>query len=148
MYFKQDGAISTLKSKPLKLADHFTYLDSNISSTESNVNIHIQKICNAIDRLLTIWKFNRPNKIKQDFFLAKPVSVLLYGCTTRTQKKRFQKKLDDNYTIMLCAILNKSRKQYPIKQQLHVHLPSISQTIQVRRARYFGFQVKQGQTNK
>ena len=33
--FKQDGAISTLNDNPLKLVDHFTYLCSNISSTES-----------------------------------------------------------------------------------------------------------------
>ena len=41
MCFKQDGVISTLNSKPLKLIDEFIYLNSNISSTESNENIHI-----------------------------------------------------------------------------------------------------------
>ena len=41
--FKQEGAISTLSVKPLKLVDLFTYLGSNISSTESDVNIHIGK---------------------------------------------------------------------------------------------------------
>ena len=40
---KQDGAISTLGSKPLKLIDQFTYFGSNISSTESDVNICIGK---------------------------------------------------------------------------------------------------------
>ena len=39
MCFKQDRAISTLNGKPLKLIDLFTYLGSNISSTESDVNI-------------------------------------------------------------------------------------------------------------
>ena len=43
IYLKQ-GAISTLSDKPLKLVDHFTYLSSNISSTDGNVNIHIGKI--------------------------------------------------------------------------------------------------------
>ena len=33
-YFKENGAISTWNDQPLKLVDHFTYLDSNISSTE------------------------------------------------------------------------------------------------------------------
>ena len=37
---------------------------------------------------------------------------------------------------MLCAILKKSWKQHPIKQQLYGHLPPISQTIQVRWTRH------------
>ena len=37
----------------LKLVDQFIYLGSNISSTESNVNICICKAGFAIDRLLT-----------------------------------------------------------------------------------------------
>ena len=36
--FKQ-GAFSTLSSRPLKLVHNVTYLSSNISSTESDVNI-------------------------------------------------------------------------------------------------------------
>ena len=40
---KQHGAIFTLNDKPLKLVDQFTYLSSNISSTESDVNIRIGK---------------------------------------------------------------------------------------------------------
>ena len=39
MCFKQEGAISTLTRKPLKLVNQFTYLGSNITSTESNINI-------------------------------------------------------------------------------------------------------------
>ena len=41
-------------------------------------------------------------------------------------------------TRILCAILNISRKPHFTKQQLYVHLPPISQTIKVRRARYAG----------
>ena len=47
-----------------------------------------------------------------------------------------EKKLDRNCTRMLQAILNKTWKQHPTKQQLCVHLPSISKTIQIRWARY------------
>ena len=36
---------------------------------------------------------------------------------------------------MLQAILNKFWKQRPIKQQLYGHLPSISKSVQIRRAR-------------
>ena len=85
--FKQEEAISTLSSKPLKLVDQFTYLGSNISSTESDVNIH------AIDWLLIIWKSDISDKIKQNFFQPEAVLVLQYGCTTWT----LVKKLDGNY---------------------------------------------------
>ena len=37
-----------------------------------------------------------------------------------------EKKLDGNYTRMLQAILNKSWRQHPTKQQLYGHLPPIT----------------------
>ena len=49
MSFKQEGAISTLSGKPPKLADQFTYLGSNISSTERDVYIHQVKVWIATD---------------------------------------------------------------------------------------------------
>ena len=55
MCFKQDGDISK-HVKPLKLVDQFTFLGSNISSTENNINIYIGKAWAAIGRLLIIWK--------------------------------------------------------------------------------------------
>ena len=55
---------------PLKLEDLFTYHGSNISSTESDVNIRIGKALTVIDRLLIIWKSDLPDKIKRDFFQA------------------------------------------------------------------------------
>ena len=67
-----------------------------------------------------------------------PVSILLYGCTTWTLTKRLEKKLDGNYTRMLRAILNKSWRQHPTRRQLYGHLPPITKTIQVRRARHAG----------
>ena len=47
-----------------------------------------------------------------------------------------EKKFDGNYTRMLQAILNRSWRQHPTKQQLYDHLPPITKTIQVRRTRY------------
>ena len=38
MCFKREGAIATLSHRPLKLVEKFTYLGSNISSTETDVN--------------------------------------------------------------------------------------------------------------
>ena len=58
------------------------------------------------------------------------MSVLFYGYTTWTLTKHLEeKKLDKNYTRMLHAILNKSWKQRPLKQQ-YGHLSPISQTTQ------------------
>ena len=52
--------------------------------------------------------------------------------------KCMEKKLDGNYTRMLWAILNKSWRQHPTKQQLYGHLPPITKTIQVRWTRHMG----------
>ena len=49
-----------------------------------------------------------------------------------------KKKLNDNYTRILRAVLNKSCKEQPTKQSLYIHLFPISQTIQVRRTRRVG----------
>ena len=49
-----------------------------------------------------------------------------------------EEKLDGNYTRILRAILNKSWRQHPTKQQLDGHLPPITKTIQVRRTRHAG----------
>ena len=76
--------------------------------------------------------------MKRSFFQAVIVSILLYGCTTWTLTKRLEKKLDGNYTRMLRAILNKSRRQHTTKKQLYGHQPPITKTIQVRRTRHAG----------
>ena len=44
MCFKQEGAIFTLGGTPLKLVDQCTYLASNMSSTESDVNLFLVKV--------------------------------------------------------------------------------------------------------
>ena len=76
--------------------------------------------------------------MKRSFFQAAVVLILLYGCTTWTLTKRLEKKLDGNYTRMLRAILIKSWRQHPTRRQLYGHLPPITKTIQVRRARLAG----------
>ena len=50
--------------------------------------------------------------------------------------KHIEKKLDKNCTRMLRAILNKSWKQHPAKQQLYSHLLPISKIISIRRTGY------------
>ena len=78
------------------------------------------------------------DKMKRSFFQAAVESILLYGCTPWTLTKRLEKKLDGNYTRMLWAILNKSWRQHPTRQQLYGHLSPITKTIQVRRTRHAG----------
>ena len=98
----------------------------------------LTKAWTAINRLSIIWKSDLTDKMKRSFFQAAVTSILLYGCTTWTLTKRLEKKLDGNYTRMLRAILNKSWRQHPTRHQLYGHLPPITKTIQVRRARHTG----------
>ena len=50
----------------------------NISSTESDVNIHLAKAWTSIDRQLMIWMSDLSDKIKCDFFQAMAVSIIQY----------------------------------------------------------------------
>ena len=77
---------------------------------------------------------NLSNKKKQ----AAVVSILLYKVTKQMLTKHIEKKLDENCTKILWAILNKSLKQHSTKQQLYGHLPPISKTIQIRWTRHEG----------
>ena len=72
------------------------------------------------------------------FFQAAVVSILLYGWTTLTLNKRMEKKLNGNYVRMLQAVLDKSWRQHPTKQQLYGHLPTATKTKQVRWTRHVG----------
>ena len=90
--------ISTLSVKPLQLVELFTYISSNISSTESHVNIRIAKEWTAIDGSSIKWKLDLSHKIKQDFFPVVAVLILLYRFTTWIQARHIGKKLHGNYT--------------------------------------------------
>ena len=138
MCFNQRGDISTLNGSSLKLVNKFTNLESSVSSTETDISMRLAKELSAIDRQTVIRKSDLTDKMKRSFFQDAFVSILLYGCTIWTQTIRMEKKLDGNYTRMLRDILNKSWTQYPTKQQLYVHFPLITETIQVRRIRHAG----------
>ena len=71
--------------------------------------------------------------MKRSFFQAAVVSILLYGSTSWTLEK-----LDGNYTRMLRAILNKSRRQQTTRHQQYGHLLTITKTIQARRTIHAG----------
>ena len=138
MCYNQTGDIIVRDGTPLKLVDKFTYLGSNVSSTEKDIDTRLTKAWTAIDRLSIIWKSDLTDKMKRCFFQTAVVSILLYGCTTWALTKRLGKKLDGNYARMLRAILNKSWRQHPTGHQLYGHLPPIAKTIQVRRTRHAG----------
>ena len=136
MCFNQTGDISTLNGSSLKLVDMFTYLGTCVFTTETDVNARLAKAWTAIDRLSVIWKSDLTDKMKHSFFQAAVVSILLYGCTTWTLTKRMEKKLDGDYTRMVRAILNKSWRQHPTKEQLYGHLSPTTKTIKIRRTRH------------
>ena len=138
MCFDQTGDTSILNGSSLKLVDKFTYLGSSVSSTEKVIDTRLTKAWTAINRLSFIWKSDLTDSMKRWFFQAAVVSILLYGFTTWTLTKWVEKKFDGNYTRMLLAILNKSWRQHPTKQQLYGHLPPITKTIKVRRTRHAG----------
>ena len=138
MCFNQTRDISTLDRTSLKLVDKFTYQGSNVLSTEKDIDTRLTKAQAAIDSLSVIWKSDLTDKMKHSFFQAAVVSILLYGCTTWTLTKRMEKTLDNNYTRMLRAILNKSWRQHPTRHQLYGHLPPVTKTIQVKRTRPAG----------
>ena len=67
MYFNQRADISTLNGGSLKHMDKFTYLGSNVSSTENDINTRRVKAQTAIDRLSVIWKSVLSYKLKRSF---------------------------------------------------------------------------------
>ena len=89
------------------------------------------------DEFSTI-NFHLTDKMKRSFFQAAVMLILLYGCTTWTLTEWMEKKLDGNYTRMLQAMLNKSWRQHPTKQQVYGHLTPVMKTIKVRWTRHAG----------
>ena len=65
MCYNQTGDISTLEGTPLKLVDKFTYLGSNVESTEKDIDTRLTKASTAINRLSIIWKSDLTDKMKQ-----------------------------------------------------------------------------------
>ena len=120
MCFDQYGAI-LVNTKPLKWVDQFKYFGSNISSTESDINIRFGNSRTAIDRLTTIWNSDLSDKIKREFFQAVIVSVLLYRSTTYIHT---EKNLNRKYPAASCfeQILEAEHRKTIVVQQLTSHL--------------------------
>ena len=116
----------------MKLVDKLTSVGSSVSSTKTDIDPRLAKAWTAIDRLSVIWKTDLTDKMKHSFFQAAVMLILRYGSTPWTLTKQMEEKLDGNYTRMHQAILNKSWKQHPAKQQQYDHLPSMMKTIKIR----------------
>ena len=138
MNLNQTGTVKTIADKPLKEAERFIYLGSEISSTANDIKIRIGKAWDAVDKMSSIWKSSLSDDLKRRFFRAVVEPVLLYGSTTWTLLKSHIKSLDGTYTRMLRAILNKSWKEHPTKCKLYASIPPITDTIKERRMRFAG----------
>ena len=79
--FNQRGNISTLNGSSLKLVDKFTFLESCVSSTETDISMRLAKAWTAFDRVSVLWKSDLTDKMKHGFFQVAVVSLLLSGCT-------------------------------------------------------------------
>ena len=139
MCFNRRNDISALISSSWKLMDMFTYLGWIASPIEKDINTRLAKARTAIPRQSVTWKSSLADEMKHSFFYAAVGSILLYGCTTWTLTKRIEKKLDVNNARILQAILDKSWRQLPKKQQLYGPLPHMTKIIQVRRTRHAGY---------
>ena len=100
--------------------DKFTYLWSDVPSTETDINTRLEKAWRAINWLSVIWKWDLTNRIKRSFFQESIMSILPYGCTAWTLTNHMEKKLDSSYTKMLRAVLNKSWWHPPQKTAAYI----------------------------
>ena len=134
--FKREGTISTLTSRPLKLVYQSTYLGSNISSAESDVNLHLAKVWTAIDRLSIIWKSDLSDKIKRDFFLScvcVSTTVLMHHVDAiKTHREETRWELHKNATCSFEQILettfHKTAAVRPLTSHHKIHLVKTNST--------------------
>ena len=105
MYLKR-GAISTLRGRSLKLVGKLTYLGSNVSSTENNVNIHLAKAWTAINRLSIIWKSDLSNKLKQFFLSCGCVNATVWMHQMDTDKMHGGKAKGKPCKNTSCSLMN------------------------------------------
>ena len=108
MCFKQHGVTSALGVEIQKIVDQFTYLGSNISSTENDASIRIANAWIAICR----FSFD---KIKRDFFQAVFMSTMWMnhlGCN-ETSREKAEWVLHKDLSI----VLKNYSKQHLTKEQ-------------------------------
>ena len=138
MCYNTIGTMTLLIKHNIKEVEDFTYLGSNVASSEKDIDIRIGKVWRALNKLNQVWKSYLPDNLKRNFFRAVVESVLVYGSSTWTLTKLLEKKLDGTYTRMLRAALNISWKQHPTNTELYGKILPLSNSIQERRMRFAG----------
>ena len=106
----------------------------SVSSTENDINMRLATAWTAIDRLLIRRKSNLSDEIKRNFFQVAVASILRYGRWSRGREKA-RRELHKNSRR---AILNKSWKQHPKKQQVYGYLLPISKKFCIRQTWHAG----------
>ena len=86
----------------LKFVDKFAYLDSNISSTESDVNICLVKAWTAIHMLSILWMSDISDKIKLGFFQAMTVNTTVWMHHIDANKTHGEKARWEIYKNAVC----------------------------------------------
>ena len=130
--------VRSVNGSQLKSVDNYTYLGSEISSVDKEINIRIAKSWSALHKLSSIWKSNLMAILKRNFFRAVVESVLLYGYEAWTLTKKLERKLDGTYTRMLRVVFNISWKLHLTNKKLYGNIPTLSKTIRERRTRFAG----------
>ena len=130
--------MKSLADKNIKQVLDFKYLGSYIASTEHDVNIRLGKAWSALNQMDKIWKSNRSDNLKRNFFRAAVESVLVYGSVSWPLTKKCEKRIDGAYTRMLRVALNKSWRDHPTNKELCGNIPKISNSIRQQRMRFAG----------
>ena len=128
--------ISTLIGGFLELVDKFTYLGSSVSSTENEINVRLVKAWTAIDKISIIWKSDSSDEIKHNILPSIGRVNSNIWMNHMDPDKAYRDKSRQEITRMLRAILYKSWKQHPTKQQQYSHRPPFSKTIQIKQKRH------------
>ena len=84
-----------MKGNGLSKTDHEAY-DYRQKLSQMQINLHYLKIYLHNPHVCWIPGNNLSDEIKLEFFKGIAVSILVYGCTTRTWKKCLVEKLDGN----------------------------------------------------
>ena len=87
MCYNQEGSIQSLDGKDIKMVEDFTYLGSNIQSTDKDIQIRKAKAWAALNKLDKIWKSELNINMKRNFFKAVVESVLPHGRLRRNRKQ-------------------------------------------------------------
>ena len=124
-----------------KLVADFTYLDSKMASSESNIKPRLGMQWSTFWKLERLWRSKAvPTNLKVNLFKATCMSILLYGCQGWTLTKKLEDKLNSYatscYGIMLrIKSLNFISNEEVLRQ---VHQENLVQLIQQRQLRFLG----------